>query len=359
MNEELKNKIILSPLLGSWQIALQNCFNTANLFWSEWRSVDWVSRVSSNYFVCVHVDLHQLSRYPYPSCAGRVICSHSLAVKDVISRIYANNNVRSWANPLQFSRHVCPACSSSVGVTVRSFSVEDIVCRIHSPHPRFPDTDLDEFPADMLPCGASPSENVLSSVYSPHVIFVAHINVCQSSADLLPSVVSQVLVDSIGFVDPPNRCPRWNLHQCTSDLCPCFSISIKLEDVVIAIDTPHSWLSFRDLGKSSWNLLPSCCYHVLNILVNWTSLRVTILAFWVISLAFGSTIFRCRVSAGSGPTFRSSSTFSRALRPITEVTPPTVKGSFTYYVISRGGGGGFQMLTVDYGGGGGVWSLIT
>ena len=25
----------------------------------------------------------------------------------------------------------------------------------------------------------------------------------------------------------------------------------------------------------------------------------------------------------------------------------------------RGGGGGFQMLTVDYGGGGGVWSLIT
>ena len=28
------------------------------------------------------------------------------------------------------------------------------------------------------------------------------------------------------------------------------------------------------------------------------------------------------------------------------------KGSFTYYVISRGGGG-FQMLTVDYGGGGG------
>ena len=29
------------------------------------------------------------------------------------------------------------------------------------------------------------------------------------------------------------------------------------------------------------------------------------------------------------------------------------KGSFTYYVISRGGGG-FQMLTVDYGGGGGL-----
>ena len=29
------------------------------------------------------------------------------------------------------------------------------------------------------------------------------------------------------------------------------------------------------------------------------------------------------------------------------------KGSFTYYVISRGeGGGGFQMLMVDYGGGG-------
>ena len=41
---------------------------------------------------------------------------------------------------------------------------------------------------------------------------------------------------------------------------------------------------------------------------------------------------------------------------------PFNKGSFTYYVISRGGGG-FQMLTVDYGGGGGggggVWSLIT
>ena len=29
-----------------------------------------------------------------------------------------------------------------------------------------------------------------------------------------------------------------------------------------------------------------------------------------------------------------------------------IKGSFAYYVISRGGGG-FQMLTVDYGGGGG------
>ena len=28
-------------------------------------------------------------------------------------------------------------------------------------------------------------------------------------------------------------------------------------------------------------------------------------------------------------------------------------GSFTYYVISRGGGG-FQILTVDYGGGGGL-----
>ena len=37
------------------------------------------------------------------------------------------------------------------------------------------------------------------------------------------------------------------------------------------------------------------------------------------------------------------------------------KGSFTYYVISQGGTGGFQMLTVGYGGGGGggvVWSLI-
>ena len=34
-------------------------------------------------------------------------------------------------------------------------------------------------------------------------------------------------------------------------------------------------------------------------------------------------------------------------------------GSFTYYVISRGGRG-FQMLTVDYGeGGGGGWPLIT
>ena len=38
-----------------------------------------------------------------------------------------------------------------------------------------------------------------------------------------------------------------------------------------------------------------------------------------------------------------------------------IKGSFTYYVISRGEGGGFQMLTVDYGGGGGGggWPLIT
>ena len=32
---------------------------------------------------------------------------------------------------------------------------------------------------------------------------------------------------------------------------------------------------------------------------------------------------------------------------------PRVRSQFTYYVISRGGGG-FQMLTVDYGGGGGL-----
>ena len=40
-----------------------------------------------------------------------------------------------------------------------------------------------------------------------------------------------------------------------------------------------------------------------------------------------------------------------------------IKGLFTYYVISKGGGG-FEIITVDYGGGGGgggggeVWLLI-
>ena len=35
------------------------------------------------------------------------------------------------------------------------------------------------------------------------------------------------------------------------------------------------------------------------------------------------------------------------------------KGSFTYYVISRGGGGVSKCLRLITGGGGGVWSLIT
>ena len=40
------------------------------------------------------------------------------------------------------------------------------------------------------------------------------------------------------------------------------------------------------------------------------------------------------------------------------------KGSFTYYVISRGGGGfpnayALRLITGGGGGGGGVWSLIT
>ena len=49
------------------------------------------------------------------------------------------------------------------------------------------------------------------------------------------------------------------------------------------------------------------------------------------------------------------------MSPSTGIPPIHVlgaMGSFIYYGISRGGGG-FQMLTVDYVGGGGGWSLIT
>ena len=96
---------------------------------------------------------------------------------------------------------------------------------------------------------------------------------------------------------------------------------------------------------AGYSTLPCLCNHFLcpqiyipylqHEKITWAVLNIAILSLTAFSQALSSTVRRCGVVAGSGHDLGSSSTSSRAIWPVTELTPSTINWIVSLFKLRK------------------------